>query len=272
MSLKWIFLTLVSFSFFSTAHAQAVATVGGKKITLDYFQSKYSEVKKQTVNAPKPRVFLEDVIRFEVGVQEAEKKGLRKNKIVQERFRQELYRALIENAIGKKVEKIKVTEKAMRRYYKKNPELRSSHILIEFKRGATETEKAAAKKRAKEILAEVKKSKRPFNELVKLYSDDTLSKQNGGDIGYQSGVTLVPSYYSALKKMRMNQVRGLIETRYGYHILKLTGRRKYSQANKRQIRAAVFDAQRTKIFNGYFNRLKKKYKITINKDVLKKVK
>ncbi|MCB0419875.1 MAG: peptidylprolyl isomerase [Bdellovibrionales bacterium] len=272
MSIKWIFLSFISLFILPSALAQTIATVGEKKITLQYFQEKYSEVKNQTVNYPSPQVFLEDVIRFEVGVQEAEKKGLRDDKIVKERFRQELYRALIENAIGKKVEAIKVTEKEMKRFYSKNPELRSSHILIEFKKGASTAEKAAAKKRALEIYKEVRGSKRPFNELVKLYSDDTLSKQNGGDIGYQSGVTLVPNYYNALKSMKVNQVRGLIETRYGYHIVKLTGKRSYTQANKRQIRAAVFDEERTKIFNAYFKALKNKYKITVNKDVIKQVK
>ena len=107
---------------------------------------------------------------------------------------------------------------------------------------------------------------------MKLYSDDTLSKQSNGDIGYQSGVTLVPQYYSTLKSMKVGQINGLIETRYGYHIVKLTGRRKFSQANKRQIRAAVFDQKRTALFNNYFKKIKRKYKIKINSSVLKKVK
>ena len=72
--------------------------------------------------------------------------------------------------------------------------------------------------------------------------------------------------------MKVGEIKGPIRTLYGFHIVKLTGKRSYSQANKMQIRAGVFDQKRALIFNRYFKRLKKKYKITVNKSVLKKVK
>ncbi|MNL33253.1 putative parvulin-type peptidyl-prolyl cis-trans isomerase precursor [compost metagenome] len=141
--------------------------------------------------------------------------------------------------------------------------------MIEYKPGATAAQIAEAKKRATEILEEVKKSKRPFEELVKLYSDDALSKQAGGDVGWQSRVTLVPAYYDAISRMKIGEVKGLIETQFGYHIIKLTGRRSFENANKRQIRAAVFDEKRRLIFNEYFDKLKKTYSIKENKSAIK---
>ncbi|MEO0335433.1 MAG: hypothetical protein AAF202_03515, partial [Pseudomonadota bacterium] len=114
-----------------------VATVGTKKITLAEFKKKFKDVKQNSINPPKPEVFLEDLIRFEMGVQEAEKINLRNDPIVKERFKQEMYKALLEKKLGKQVENIKVNEKEMRRWYKKNPELRLSHILIEFSPTAT---------------------------------------------------------------------------------------------------------------------------------------
>ena len=182
-----------------------------------------------------------------------------------------MYKALIEKAIGKSVQKIKVKEAELRKYYKSNPEVRTSHILIEFKPGATAKEIEVARKRSLEILAEVRKSKRPFEELVRLYTDETQSKSTGGDLGYQSRVTLVPTYYNTAVKMKVGEIKGPIRTLYGFHIVKLTGKRSYSQANKMQIRAGVFDQKRALIFNRYFKRLKKKYKLTVNKSVLKKV-
>jgi parvulin-like peptidyl-prolyl isomerase len=240
--------------FSASAFAQViVATVGSKKITLEEFNKKYEEVKKNTINAPEPDVFLEDLVRYEMGLQEARQKKLDKDPIVQERFNQELYKALLEKQIGDEVSKITVSENEMQSYYKQNPELRLSHILIEYKPGASAEEKAEAKKRADEILAEVQKSKRPFEDLVKLYSDDSLSKNTGGDIQYQSRVTIVPPIYEAALKMKVGQVKGLIETQYGYHVIKLTGQRNYQQANKRQVRAAVFDFNRKKVFDKYFS-------------------
>ena len=256
----------------ATSYAQksdVLAQVGTKAITLEDFNKKYNEVKSQTINPPSKEVFLEDVVRYEVGVQEARKRGLEKDPIVQDQYNQVLYKALLEKDLGQKIQKIQISDKEMEAWYKNNPEIRSSHILIEFKAGATPAQIAEAKKRATEIYDEVKKSTRPFEELVKLYSDDSLSKQAGGDIGWQSRVTLVPNYYDALSTMKLNEVKGLVETQFGFHIIKLTGRRSFADANKRQIRAAVFDEKRKDFFNEYFDKLKKTYTIKENKSLLK---
>jgi peptidyl-prolyl cis-trans isomerase C/peptidyl-prolyl cis-trans isomerase D len=248
----------------SEAKDEVVAQVGSKKITLGDFNKKYSEVKAQSLNPPSRALFLEDLIRYEIGLQEAEKRGLEKDPVVQDRMRQELYKALLEKELGDKVQKTPVSQAEMESYYKKNPELRTSHILIEYKPGATGAQKDEAKKRAVEIWEEVKKSKRPFEELVKLYSDDPLSKPAGGDVGWQSRLTLVPSYYDAALAMKVGEVRGLIETQYGYHIIKVTGRRSFDNANKYQIRMAVFDEKRRQTFNDYFDKIKKNYSIKTN--------
>ena len=248
---------------------QVLATVGDAKITLKDFNARYEEVQKATINPPPKDLFLEDLVRYELGVQEATKKGVQNDPMVKERIRQEIYKGLLEKELGKKTSEIKVNESEMKSFYGKNPEIRTSHILIEFKPDATAEQKNAAKARAQEIYDEVKKSKRPFEELVALYSDDVLSKKSGGDVGWQSSMTLVPAYYQAALKMKQNEVKGLIETQYGFHIIKVTGRRSYADANKRQIRAAVFDEKRKEIFDDYFAKLKKQYKITVNKGALK---
>lgn len=248
---------------------KVVATVGSKNITLKEFNEKYDEVTKQTINPPTREIFLEDIVRYEMGLQEAAKRGLENDPIVKERIRQEVYKGLIERELGKRVSEIKVTEDEMRAYYQKNPEIRSSHILTEFKPDATEAQKSEARDRAKANFAEVKKSKRPFEELVALYTDDVLSKKTGGDVGWQSRLTLVPNYYEAVLKAKVGDIIGPIETQYGYHIIKITGRHAYNEANKRQIRAAVFDNKRKQIFDAYFANLKKQYPVRYFKDNLK---
>ena len=261
-----IFMTLLlALNWPAAAADEVLATVGEKQITLKEFNERYDEVIRNTANPPTKELFLEDLVRYEMGVQEAYKKGIDKDPVVKERMRQEIYKGLVERELTKKINEIKVTEPDMKKFYEKSPEIRTSHILIEFKPDATDAQKKAAKDRAKEIYSEVQKSKRPFEELVALYSDDVLSKRTGGDVGWQTSVTLVPSYYEAAMKMKLNEVRGLIETQYGFHIVKMTGRRSYDEANKRQIRAAVFDGKRKELFDQYFANLKKSYSIKINK-------
>ena len=262
----------ISLSF--SAHAQkgtdVVATVGTKKITLDEFNKKYQEILSQTLSgAPTKKVFLEDLVRYEMGIQEAKKKGIEKDPDFQERVNQEMYKVLLEKELGKKVQESQVSEEDMKTWYTKNPQIRVSSILVEVKPGATEGQRGEARKRAEEILKEVKGSKRSFEELVRLYSDDTTTKALGGDIGWQSRITLNPTFYEAAVKLKTNEITpALVETPFGFHILKLTGRRSYEEATRREIRMAVFDEKRKQHFDQYFNGIKKNYSVSVNEKLL----
>ncbi len=259
-----VFSILVSFT--PLCFSATLAIVGSKKISTQEFNKRYNDILKQTITPPTKKQFLEELIRYEMGIQEAKKKKLQNHPIIKERMDQEVYKLLLEKEIGKRVESIKVSEPEMRAYYKKNPEIRSSHILIQFGQNPTKRQKAEALKRATKILAEVKKSSGSFTKKVKIYSDDTFTKQNGGDAGWQNGLTLVPSYYEPIKNAPIKSIVGPLETAFGFHIVKVTGRRSFDQANKDNIKAAVFDRKRKKIFDQYFVNLKSKYKISLPKN------
>ncbi|MEQ1878081.1 MAG: peptidylprolyl isomerase [Bdellovibrionia bacterium] len=246
-----------------------VATVGDQKITLDEFNKRYNEVRSLVPNPPPKEVFLEDLIRYKLGLLEADKKKIKDEPIVQERIRQEIYKGLLEKELGDKINAIKISEDDMKGFYKDNPEVRTSHILIEIKPGASPEERATAKKRAGEILSEVKSSKKPFEELVNLYTDDVSTKTVGGDIGWQTRVTVAPAFYDSALKLKLGEVSSLIETEFGFHIIKLTGRNSYQKANKRKLRAAVFDEKKKEVFDKYFSGLKTTYKIQVTKSALK---
>jgi parvulin-like peptidyl-prolyl isomerase len=256
-----------------TALAQSskdvVATVGGEKITLEEFNKRYNEVKNLVPNPPPKEVFLEDLVRYKLGLLEADKKKIKDDPIVQERIRQEIYKGLLEKELGEKINAIKVNEDDMKSYYKNNPEVRTSHILIEIKPGASTEERNVAKKRATEILGEVKSSQKTFEELVNLYTDDVSTKTVGGDIGWQTRVTVAPSFYEAALKLKLGEISSLVETEFGFHIIKLTGRNSYQKANKRKLRAAVFDEKKKEVFDKYFASLKSIHKIQLFKSALK---
>lgn len=256
----------------SFAQAQVVATVGNTKITLKDFKAKYDPIKKSTVNPPSPEVFLEDLVKFEMGVQEAERRKLQDDPNVKDLFRQTLYKYLVESEIGKRVDSIKITEGDMRAYYEKNPQIRISHIMTMLPEKATEAQIAAAQKRSDEIYKEVKSSKRSFEELVKLYSDDDVTKINGGDLGYVTRVTAAPFIYNVVGKMKNGEISAPVRTQYGFQIIKVTGRLTYQDADKSQIRAAVFDSKRAAIFEDFFAKLRPKYKVTKDEAALKSLK
>lgn len=266
--LFWMVCCLPFVVFGQAKKDEVLATVGNRKITVEEFNRRYNEV-KSVENAPTKKQFVEELVRFEMGLAEAQKMGLEKDPMYQERAKSELYKTYLEKELGQQAQNINVTEKEMENFYKKNPEIRFSHIVIEVKPGATAAQREEARKRAREIYEkDVKGSKRPFAELVKLYSDDLVTKPLGGDAGYQGRLTLTPSFYETLLSMKINEVRGLIETPFGFHIVKVTDRRSYENADKRQIRMGVFNEKRLQLFNSHFDKLKKSYPVTINSKLI----
>lgn len=255
--------------FCSYAQAQVVATVGDTKITAKELAERLNDFKAQTNSSLNPEQLLEEVIRFEVGLLEAEKAKLKEDPLVKSRIKQVLYNSLLEKQLGTKLDSLQVNEKEMKAYYKNNPEIQLAHILIEVKPGAKPEDRKAAHKRAEEVVAAAKSAKTPFDQLAKSYSDDEPTKDLGGDIGYQTKVTLAPIIYDKAVKMNPGEVNGPIETPFGFHIIKLIDRHSYDSADKRQLRSAVYEEKRTQLFNDYFEKAKKSYRIQINKDALK---
>ena len=64
-----------------------------------------------------------------------------------------------------------------------------------------------------------------FKVLATLYSDDTESAKNGGELGFVNRGDLVPEFDSAAYALKGNEISEVIETKFGYHIIQLIDRR-----------------------------------------------
>ncbi|HXZ93239.1 MAG TPA: SurA N-terminal domain-containing protein [Burkholderiales bacterium] len=101
---------------------------------------------------------------------------------------------------------------------------RVSHILVAVPQNATEAQREAARKKAEEILAELRKAPKRFAELAKKYSQDPGSAQKGGDMGLISrGMTVKPFEDAAFALAKVGDLSGVVKSDYGYHIIELTG-------------------------------------------------
>ncbi|NKB62696.1 MAG: hypothetical protein GKR95_11440 [Gammaproteobacteria bacterium] len=98
---------------------------------------------------------------------------------------------------------------------------RASHILFSVAESAGDEEKANVKAAAELVLQQATGDK-DFGELAALYSDDTGSGSNGGDLGVIAPGQMVKPFEDAVFSMEAGDVRGLIESRFGFHIIKLT--------------------------------------------------
>ncbi|WP_036302774.1 SurA N-terminal domain-containing protein [Methylotenera sp. L2L1] len=124
---------------------------------------------------------------------------------------------------------IKVDDADVKRYYdenaakfKGNEQRRASHILIGFGVNATPEQKQEAKDKAQALLATIKKNPKSFEELAIKNSQDPGSATKGGDLGSFGRGAMVKPFEEAAFSMKVNEVSDLVESEFGYHIIKLT--------------------------------------------------
>ena len=124
----------------------------------------------------------------------------------------------------------KVSDKEVKDFYEEykdslpssQDEYRLYHIFVIRK--VTDTEKKLAREKAQKILDSIK-SGIEFSELAKRNSDDSLSAINGGDLGWAKKGTFVKEFEETLFRMNLGEVSDLVETEFGYHIIKLTDKK-----------------------------------------------
>lgn len=144
----------------------------------------------------------------------------------------------IDSTVSKSVA---VTPDEVAKYYAAHPSefshpdiVRTSHILI--RGGATSELDTMSKQRAEALLARVKKGE-DFAKLAKEHSMDA-SASKGGDLGFATKDSMGPELGDAAFSMAVGDVR-LVKTQYGYHVFKVTDRKKEGVAPLEEVRAEL---------------------------------
>ena len=164
------------------------------KALLDKYEVSDEEAKKQ-VDAAKEQMG----DKFKVALEQV---GLKNEDELKEKMKPEI---ALEKAI-----RATVTDKDVKDNHK--PEMKVSHILVKDE------------KTAKEVKEKINNGE-DFTALAKQYSEDTGSKEQGGEIaGFAPGQT-VKEFEEAAYKLDAGQVSEPIKTSYGYHIIKVTDKK-----------------------------------------------
>ena len=123
---------------------------------------------------------------------------------------------------------ISVPEEDLRKYYTENEkrytapeERRASHILIKAEKSAPEADRAKAKAKAEGLLAELKKNPAAFAELARKNSEDPGSAEKGGDLDFFGRGAMVKPFEDAAFGLKPDELSGVVESDFGYHIIKL---------------------------------------------------
>jgi peptidyl-prolyl cis-trans isomerase C len=124
-----------------------------------------------------------------------------------------------------------VTDEELKAYYREHekelllPEaVRARHILILAAQQSPSPEKAKARARAEHLLEQVRKGE-DFAQLAREHSDDRDSGARGGELGLLSpGGTNSPEFEKAVFALKSGEVSGIVETAFGYEIIKVDQR------------------------------------------------
>jgi len=164
--------------------------------------------------------------------------------------------------------KTDVTDDEAKKYYEQNPkrfempeEIRASHILIKLDTAnASDPNQAKAKAKATiEGLLKQIKDGADFAELAKAHSV-CPSAPNGGDLGYFPRGKTTPPFEKAAFALPVGQVSDIVETEYGYHIIKVTDHKDASVVSfdlaKPDIVEQLKQEKQAKFVEEYFTSLK----------------
>lgn len=262
---------------YAIAAKDVVATVNGEKITKDDL---YQVLSKQYGSS-----VIKTLINNKIIEQEAEKENVKinekdvkkeLNKFIEEYGGEDTFNAALEqsgltladfktdirNYLKVKEilsPKIKITDKEMKEYfeenkddYKQQEQVEASHILVD------------TEEKAKEIKAKLDKGE-DFATLAKENSTDTASAEDGGKLGYFGKGEMTEEFEKAAFAMKSGEISEPVKTDYGYHIIKVTGKKEEKEANfkdvKDEIKEVLFDEKLNTEYATWLEKKNKSYKI-----------
>ena len=205
---------------------------------------------------------------------------LKKMGIDEEFLKFQFARDLANSNLQEKFEEdTKISENDMKKYYEDNKDdfytdtVTASHILIKTQddegNELSDTKKKEAKKKAEEVLAKVKAGE-DFAELAKEYSEDS-SASSGGDLGTFGRGQMVTEFEDAAFAMNAGEISDIVQTEYGYHIIKVTDR-----VNKQESYEDVKDKIKSTLvsekYAEYIEKLREDSDIEEKEDIVKSAK
>ena len=156
------------------------------------------------------------------------------------------------------VAELSFTDAELKAYYEQNKarfagaeERRASHILIRADKTDSAAERQKAKAKAEALLLKVKANPAAFASLAKTESEDPGSAANGGDLDFFGRGAMDKAFETAVYALGKDQVSDVVESDFGYHIIKLTdirGDGKGFDALKPEVLAAMKAEQGGKKF------------------------
>ncbi len=141
---------------------------------------------------------------------------------------------------------VTVSESDMKSYYEQNvarmsgsEQRRASHILIAAAKDLPAAERQKAKEKAQALLTQVRKAPDSFADVARKNSQDTGSAPNGGDLDFFGRGAMVKPFEDAAFGMKKGDISDVVESDFGYHIIKVTDVKVPQEKSFEELRASI---------------------------------
>jgi len=165
---------------------------------------------------------------------------------------------------------VTVPEEEVKQYFEQHQadfgtqeQRQASHILITVDKKASEAEKQAAKAKAEQVLQQIRKSPGQFAALAKQNSQDPGSAANGGDLGVFGHGAMVKPFEDSVFSLKVGEVSGLVQTEYGYHIIKLVAVKPAKIQALSEVKGMIVQRLKAQLANDKFAELAEKFNNTV---------
>ncbi|MEI2664145.1 peptidylprolyl isomerase [Rossellomorea sp. LJF3] len=156
-------------------------------------------------------------------------------------------------------DRVKITDDQIKEYFEANKDtfaqkeqVEASHILVDDEKTAQEVKKKLD-------------NGGDFAELAKEYSTDTSNADSGGELGYFGKGEMVAEFDDKAFSMKKGEISEPVKTEFGYHIIKVTGKKEAKEAvladHKDEIKDILFDQALQTEYGTWLAEKKKEYKI-----------
>lgn len=126
----------------------------------------------------------------------------------------EVYPEIVQTSFGLHI--IKVTDRKPR-----VPKIRASHILASYANESGEVDSVAAYEKIKQVKTLLQNGE-DFTKVAREHSDDTGTREVGGDLGFFERRMMVQEFDEAAFNLKPGEISDIVQTGFGYHIIKLT--------------------------------------------------
>ena len=218
--------------------AKVLAQVNGKAITEEDVTRFIMAMGRngQAYNNPQGRAaVLEQLIAQRLFLLDAQRNLLERDQAFKDQLAAVKEQLLMEYAISKCVESVRVSEDEVRAYYDSHKEemtegetVNASHILVD------------SEDKANELLAAINAGEITFEDAAKQNSS-CPSSANGGNLGDFGRGQMVPEFDTACFEMEEGEVRGPVKTQFGYHLIRLNKKNAAEALSYNDVRAQLYE-------------------------------